>query len=77
MKDLELDPKINFTYEELRKAETPLEYRLKQYTINTVETEGRKLLDFMSKRIIFGEGLYTKGSLIDYTITYIQQLEEK
>ncbi len=45
--------------------------------LDVLEEESRKLLDFMSKRIIFGEGLYTEGSLIDYTITYIQQLEEK
>ncbi len=45
--------------------------------MDAIKEESRKLLDFMSKRIIFGEGLYTKGSLVDYTITYIQQLEEK
>ena len=45
--------------------------------LDVLEKESRKLLDFMSKRIIFGKGLYTKGSLVDYTITYIQQLEEK
>ena len=46
------------------------------HMIDVIKEESRKLLDFMSKRVIFGEGLYTKGSLIDYTITYIQQLEE-
>ncbi len=41
------------------------------------ENENRKLLDFLATRITFGESPYTEGSLIDYTITYIEQLEKK
>ena len=51
------------------------EKAFRKYIQDKAIDEETKLLNFMSTRIIFGEGLYTKGSLVDYTITYIKELE--
>ena len=53
------------------------EKAFRKYIQDKTVDEETKLLNFMSTRIIFGNPPYDRGSLIDYTIIYIQQLEEK